>query len=98
MRPTPISLIAVLAASTLAAQAPKPPAAMSAIREADLKDATLRYSDLRCAKLQGADLTGADLHRALLRSAHFSEATRWPASYNPRKHGAGVEKRKRGPV
>src|SRR5512146_1315806 len=42
MRPTPIVIVALVAASTLSAQTPKPsavrpPAAMSAIREADLK-------------------------------------------------------------
>lgn len=42
MRPTPVVIVTLVAASTLAAQTPKPstvrpPAAMSAIREADLK-------------------------------------------------------------
>jgi hypothetical protein len=42
MRPTPLAFVALAAAATLAAQSPKPstmrpPAAMSAIREADLK-------------------------------------------------------------
>jgi hypothetical protein len=62
------------------------------LRRADLK-AELTGADLRAALLQGADLTYADLRGANLAGADLTGAcynaqTRWPAGFDPRRHGA----------
>jgi hypothetical protein len=56
---------------------------MARLRGADLRHATLRQADLRGANLTGSDMTGATLTRAL-----YDARTRWPAGFNPRRHGA----------
>lgn len=60
---------------------------------ASLTGADLRGVDLTCAQLNGADLAGADLRGANLRGAiltdaRYDAATRWPADFDPRAHGA----------
>jgi hypothetical protein len=53
------------------------------LRGAILQRTTLGEADLRRADLRGANLTGADL-----KGAHYDAFTRWPAGFDPRRHGA----------
>jgi uncharacterized protein YjbI with pentapeptide repeats len=52
-----------------------------------LRRAGMEGADLTRADLRGADLTGADLG-ADLGDARYDANTRWPAGFDPRKHGA----------
>jgi uncharacterized protein YjbI with pentapeptide repeats len=45
-------------------------------------------ADLRNADLTGADLHGAALQGAMLTGARYDARTRWPAGFEPAKHGA----------
>jgi hypothetical protein len=54
---------------------------------ADLSGANLTGASLRSANLLGADLTGADLSQATLIGARYDAHTRWPAGFDPRRHG-----------
>jgi len=62
------------------------------LQQADLRDANLQDAHLRGADLRGADLRGADLRAHLngadLHGARYDDTTRWPASFQPARHGA----------
>jgi uncharacterized protein YjbI with pentapeptide repeats len=64
------------------------------LRGADLRQADLRDAELEQADLRGADLRGADMRwrvsasLPLLHGARYDETTRWPASFQPARHGA----------
>jgi hypothetical protein len=58
--------------------------------EARLKGANFTGADLSGAHLEGADFTGATLTGANLRGATFDTGTRWPAGFEPERHGARV--------
>jgi hypothetical protein len=70
------------------------------LHNADLKNARLNDLDgqisaddrgganLRGADLTGADLRGTTLQGALLTGARYDSHTRWPARFEPVKHGA----------
>jgi hypothetical protein len=49
-------------------------------------------ADLRNADLTGADLRGANLQGAILTGARYDARTRWPAGFDPEKHGARLTK------
>jgi len=65
---------------------------LASLSGADLRQANLRRSDLICADLRNADLRSADLRARLdgvkLTGARYDDATRWPASFQPERHGA----------
>ena len=57
----------------------------------------LHTADMRGADLRGADLTGANLGGAIytrrgwvstVRGTRYDAYTRWPAGFDPLKHGA----------
>jgi uncharacterized protein YjbI with pentapeptide repeats len=58
------------------------------LRNAKLDHANLIDTDLRSADLRGATLTGAHLS-----DAHYNALTRWPAGFDPARHGAVKEAR-----
>ena len=65
----------------------------NSLEGADLRYRRLRAADLRCANLRGANLSGTDLRFALLAGADitgatYDLATRWPACFDPKAHGA----------
>jgi uncharacterized protein YjbI with pentapeptide repeats len=56
---------------------------------ADLRGADLASADLSRANLRGADLsTSRGLARAKLHGARYDRQTRWPAGFDPERHGA----------
>jgi hypothetical protein len=55
---------------------------------ADLHETNLEDADLTGANLRGADLTGARLTGAALTGAIYDSRTRWPADFDPVRHGA----------
>jgi len=79
------------------------------LHDADLKNARLddlgkqvsahqrAGADLRDADLTGADLRGAALQGAILSGALYDASTRWPAGFNPVKHGAILTSRSHPP-
>jgi Pentapeptide repeats (8 copies) len=54
----------------------------------DLRHAKLRGADLHGAYPSGADLSDGDLTDADLSGAQYDADTRWPAGFNPARHGA----------
>jgi Pentapeptide repeats (8 copies) len=68
------------------------------LRNADLRNADLRIARLVRTDLRGADLRGADLRSStmgikrwpqpLLAGARYDASTRWPAGFEPARHGA----------
>jgi hypothetical protein len=58
------------------------------LRREDLSGACLVNTDLSDTDLRGADLSGADLENACLRGALYDGQTRWPAGFDPKRHGA----------
>src|SRR5262249_42091159 len=58
------------------------------LRGEDLKDAFLDDVDLSDTDLRGVDLSGASLDGTHLVGARYDAATRWPAGFNPARHGA----------
>jgi uncharacterized protein YjbI with pentapeptide repeats len=59
---------------------------------ADLTGALLTSADLIDADLTGANLTGANLADANLTGATFDPFTRWPAGFDPKAHGARLDR------
>jgi hypothetical protein len=58
------------------------------LRGEDLAGAFLVNTDLSDSDLRGVDLSGADLENACLRGALYDAHTRWPAGFDPTRHGA----------
>jgi uncharacterized protein YjbI with pentapeptide repeats len=61
------------------------------LTEVDLRRADLRQASFRGAFLWEVDLRGAHLAGADFRGAVYDEFTRWPAGFDPRKHGARLD-------
>jgi uncharacterized protein YjbI with pentapeptide repeats len=59
------------------------------LQNADLSRAELLYTDLSGADLRGADLR-THLSTAKLKGARYDETTRWPAGFQPSRHGCVV--------
>jgi uncharacterized protein YjbI with pentapeptide repeats len=62
-------------------------------RQANLAGANLAHTALQFAQFSRANLAGANLQGAQffftnLTDARYDARTRWPATFNPRKHGA----------
>jgi uncharacterized protein YjbI with pentapeptide repeats len=64
----------------------------------DLSDARLGGTSLELANLRGADLRGADLTHVDVSGGQYDVSTRWPADFDPLKHGAVLVKAKPRPV
>ena len=67
------------------------------MRNADLRDvpavsADFRDADLTDADLRGAELSGADLAGAVLTGVVCDRYTGWPAGFEPRGHGARLDR------
>jgi uncharacterized protein YjbI with pentapeptide repeats len=62
------------------------------LRYADLRGADLTETELNQADLRGTNLAGAKLDGAKLAGAVYDRHTRWPAGFDPRKHGAVLER------
>jgi pentapeptide repeat protein len=60
----------------------------ASLREANLSGANLKGACLVKVNLAGAKLEGADLTDANLNGARYDRRTRWPAAFDPAKHGA----------
>lgn len=58
------------------------------LQHADLRDAKLGNANLIDTDLRSADLRGADLTGAYFARARYDSHTRWPAGFEPQRHGA----------
>ncbi len=60
---------------------------LTTLSDASLRGADLSRADLSNANADGSDLRRADLTRVTLTGALYDASTRWPAGFDPIKHG-----------
>jgi hypothetical protein len=62
------------------------------LERVSLRGRDLREADFTGARLRRCDFTGANLEGARFDGAVYDRLTTWPAGFDPREHGALLEK------